>query len=366
MIKDHIAHEGLDIMEKRLASGKHLASQRIFGITPLQHGMEQQGEQVEAEQNRCEVLLTMAKVVLQMVALGLQDVVIFVCDLPAPTTCLCDGRDVVRTQAMIGDTAVVIPWFACFGIDHCALEPMDRQGIVTPTQEDVIDVTIHRHCRAAAVPTPSFPLGHPVVGLPACPPLIELGMGIRLARQDAMQALLLGQRTKRLLAVAIIAPYGHLMWRHGLGLVAEPPFARLLFAVLFGLPVLWHEVLGGQGDDVGAAWAHDDGGDRGVIIEGVTVRELPGETVRAMDGLGRKVGCAIECDSQVITQHTKVVEAAVLLETLEDFLKHGIEVARRDRIKQRADLIVTGDLFDAQQCLGVIAPFGVLQSALVL
>jgi hypothetical protein len=55
----------------------------------------------------------------------------------------------------------------------------------------------------------------------------------------------------------------------------------------------------------------------------------------------------------------------VLLETLEDFLKHGLEGARRDRIKPWADLIVTGNLLDAQQRLGVMASFGGLQSALV-
>lgn len=156
------------------------------------------------------------------------------------------------------------------------------------------------------------------------------------------------------------------MRRHGLGMFAAPPFACLLFAVLFGLPVLRHDVLGGQGDNVGASWAHDDGGDRGVIREGLPVGELPGEAVGAMDGFGRKVGRAIECDQQVITQHTQVVEQAVLLEPLEDLLKHGLEVARRDRIEQRTDLIVTGNLLDAQQGLGVIAPLGVLQAALVL
>ena len=100
--------------------------------------------------------------------------------------------------------------------------------------------------------------------------------------------------------------------------------------------------------------------------EGLTVREVPGEAVGAMDGLRREVGRAIECDSQGITQHTKMVEPAGLLESLDDFLKHGIEVARRNRIKQRADLIVPGNLLDAQQCLGVRAPLGVLQSALGL
>ena len=70
-------------------------------------------------------------------------------------------RDVVRAQAMIGDKAVVIQLFARFGIDHRELKPIDRQGIVTTTQEDVIDVTIQRHFREAAVPTPSCTLGQP-------------------------------------------------------------------------------------------------------------------------------------------------------------------------------------------------------------
>jgi hypothetical protein len=68
----------------------------------------------------------------------------------------------------------------------------------------------------------------------------------------------------------------------------------------------------------------------------------------------------------VIPQHTKVVAQAVLRETLKDLLQHGLEVARRKRIEQRTDLIVTGNLLDTQQRLGVIASFGVLQSALVL
>ena len=68
----------------------------------------------------------MAKIVLQMVPLGLQHIVIFVFDLPAPTAGLGDGCDVVRAQAMIGDKAVMIQLFARFGIGYRDLEPMDR------------------------------------------------------------------------------------------------------------------------------------------------------------------------------------------------------------------------------------------------
>jgi hypothetical protein len=49
-----------------------------------------------------------------------------------------------------------------------------------------------------------------------------------------------------------------------------------------------------------------------------------------------------------------------------DLNKHRIKVARRDRIEQCADLIVTGNLLYAEQGLGVILPFGMLQPALVL
>jgi|SoiMethySBSTD1v2_1073268.scaffolds.fasta_scaffold615323_1 hypothetical protein len=218
--------------------------------------------------------------------------------------------------------------------------------------------TIQRHCREAAVPTPSCPLGPTVVGLPAGPPLIARGMGSRLARHDAGPALVLGQRTKRLLAVASIAQSGHLMRRHRLGMFAEPPCARRLCAVLLGLPVLRHDVRGGQGDDVGASWAHDDGGERGVRREGVTGRAVPGEAVGAMDGLGRTGGRASEGDHQVITQPTTVVAQAVRLETLEELLQHGLAGARRAWIAPRTALMVTGHLRDAQQGLGVRAPLG--------
>ena len=56
---------------------------------------------------------------------------------------------------------------------------------------------------------------------------------------------------------------------------------------------------------------------------------------------------------------------AVLFKALKDLNKHGIEVAGCDGIEQRADLIVTGNLLHAQQGMGVIVPFGMLQSALV-
>jgi hypothetical protein len=57
---------------------------------------------------------------------------------------------------------------------------------------------------------------------------------------------------------------------------------------------------------------------------------------------------------------------AVLLQSLKDLDKHRIKSARRERIEEFSDLIVTGNLRHIEQGLGVIVPFGVLKPTLVL
>jgi hypothetical protein len=56
----------------------------------------------------------------------------------------------------------------------------------------------------------------------------------------------------------------------------------------------------------------------------------------------------------------------VLFKALKDLDKDCIEMAWCDRIEQRADLIITGNLLDPQQSLHVIVPFGLLQPALIV
>ena len=177
-------------MEKRLAPGKHTTKQRGRIIAPLSHRMEQQGQQVEAEQKRRQILLAMTNVVLQMIALRLEHIVVFVCDLPAPPTRLGHRHHVLGGQAMIGDTAIVREWFARFGIDDRDLEPIDRHGIVTPAQEDLVEVTHHRYVCEAPIPVARFTDGQRVVGLPKRYALIELGMGVGFARKDDVATML--------------------------------------------------------------------------------------------------------------------------------------------------------------------------------
>jgi hypothetical protein len=63
-----------------------------------------------------------------------------------------------------------------------------------------------------------------------------------------------------------------------------------------------------------------------------------------MNGFGRKVVGPIEGHQQLIAQDAKMRQHTVLFKAIKDLHKHGIEVARRDRIEELADLIVTGNV----------------------
>jgi hypothetical protein len=125
---------------------------------------------------------------------------------------------------------------------------------------------------------------------------------------------------------------------------------------------LVHDVLWREGNDLGVPGAHHHRGDGRVIIQGVPVRELTGETVRALDGLGGKVGCPIQGHQELIPEDTETVEQVGGGKVLKDLNKGGIEKARGNGIEERANLIVTGNLAHPKQGLGVIAPLGVISN----
>ena len=81
-----------------------------------------------------------------------------------------------------------------------------------------------------------------------------------------------------------------------------------------------------------------------MIVEGLAIGELPGKTVGAMKGLGRKVIGAVQGHQEWVAKDTNMGQQAMAFQAFKDLNKHGIEGTRRDRIEQRADLMVTWDL----------------------
>jgi hypothetical protein len=364
--KDHITHEGLDIIEKRLTPGEPWAEQGIRVIAPCQYRREQKGQEMETEPHRREVLLARPKVVRQMVALGLEHGVLVVCDLPAPPTRWRHMDNVVRRQAMMADTAIVRALCARGGMDHRDVAPIDRQGLVTPSQQYVVEVAHQRHFRDATIPAASFTLGHTAGGLPKRQALRARGMGVGLARKDAVATVVESQRTQGLVAGESIAQEGDAMGGPPRRMCGEPACARRPFTVLFGRPVLRHDGLGGQGDALRLTGADDHRGDGGVIIEGGAIGELAGETMVTMNGLGRQGVGTIQGHQAWVVKVANMGQHAVLCKALTAIQTHRSESARRERVEQLAALMITGNLLPTQQGVDVIWTLGLLQGALVV
>ncbi len=243
--KHHITGQGSHILKKRLASRQHLTKECVLLIAPFQHRMEQEGQQIETEHRRREILLAVAEVMFEMVALGLKHVVVFVFNFPPSTTGLCHLCHILRTETVIGDKGVVIELLARFGIDHGHLDPIDRECVLTVLQQDIIDEAIACHFRQATLPATLFILGDGTLRLPKGQAVIKLGMRVRLTHQDKVETLVESQRTKRLLAVEIIAHQGHVMRDQCSSMLSNPTLACGLLTVLFRMPILRHDVFGG-------------------------------------------------------------------------------------------------------------------------
>ncbi len=79
---------------------------------PVQHGVDQGGQDNEARQQGRQVLLAVPVVVLEVVALGHQGVVVLVFDLPVAAPGLGDLRYVAVAQRQVGRKGVAVQHLA--------------------------------------------------------------------------------------------------------------------------------------------------------------------------------------------------------------------------------------------------------------
>jgi hypothetical protein len=154
------------------------------------------------------------------------------------------------------------------------------------------------------------------------------------------------------------------MGRSRLGMCGQPACARGACTVLCAMPILWPDVLRGQGKDLGVSRAHQHRGDGGMIREGWALAEPTGETGLTRNDGGRKVVGASEGHAPLIAKAPKMRPHAVLCKALKDLKQHRLEVAGCDRIEPRSALMVTGNLSHAPQGVGVMVACGALRTRL--
>jgi hypothetical protein len=85
-----------------------------------------------------------------------------------------------------------------------------------------------------------------------------------------------------------------------------------------------------------------------------------------LESLGGKGGRAIQGHQELIPEDPKTVKQVVRRKAPKDLNKDRIEMARGDRIEEGTDVIVTGNLRDAKQGVGVMAALVGLELTLVL
>ena len=74
-------------VEEGFARGQVEPQEVVLLIKQLQHRVEQQRQDVECGQKRSQMLLTVPKIVFQVVALGLKGVIVLVLHLPPGAPC---------------------------------------------------------------------------------------------------------------------------------------------------------------------------------------------------------------------------------------------------------------------------------------
>lgn len=128
-LKEQVTGERADIVEEGCTRAEFLADGMIDGIGHIENGVQQESQQVEREQNGREIVLAVTKVVFQMIAIVLQDVMALVLGFPAGTTGV-DGGDHARVvEEMIGNELVEVESFPGFLLHNRDFTPVDQEGI---------------------------------------------------------------------------------------------------------------------------------------------------------------------------------------------------------------------------------------------
>ena len=86
-----------------------------------------------------EVLFAVAEVVFEVIALGLEGVVVFVLDLPASPARGDDALHVLVGEGEVGDEGVEVEDFSLV-VGHGQFAPVDFEGVVSVGQGDLVGV----------------------------------------------------------------------------------------------------------------------------------------------------------------------------------------------------------------------------------
>ncbi len=329
----------------------------------VQQRVKQQGEEIEGRQQGGEMLLAVPEIVRQVIALGLEGVVVLVLDLPAGAAGAHDLGNVAGVDRAVARKGVVIHDLAvrCGGGQ---LAPVHLEGIGAVAQRHFVHEAVGIGVGPFALPALDGERLHLTAGGQPRHPLIQRFVGIGLAHQDKIQPLPEDGFAQRLLTVEVVAQDRDAQGAVTRTELGEPTFGRGGLAILFLMAVLREDKLRLQGQYPRIARRHDHRRHDAVGIGDAAVGMLGNAALRAMDLGGRKILGTVHRHQQIAADAAIGLQMTVLTQHLHHGGKDRQHRRGRNRVEQIPDLVVARDLRYPKQGQGVVAPLRYLQGAL--
>ena len=146
----------------------------------------------------------------------------------------------------------------------------------------------------------------------------------------------------------------------------QPALGGRGLAILLRRPVLRDDECRLERNDLVMAGRHQRRGQQAVEILNLALAAEAGRALRAMDLARAVIRRAVERDQHTPVEPAEHVEATIdVPELIEGRGKHRMQQHRRGRIEHIADVVVTGDLGEAEQAGGVGVPMAGLELALM-
>jgi len=359
--EDQIGRDRCELAEEVVAGPKLGPCVTPEFIADVANGMEGEGQQVQAHQDGCEILLPVSEVVLKVVTLVLQDIERLVLDFPPGPATGGKFDDGVGTDGQIGDKVVAIRRLA-LGIDDLDLEPVDRQRIPAVAQRHAPQPAIAMN--EALLATLNRLLEHRQGG--ADQVFLDRLVRLRLADEQDVAGGRHNGLADRLSGEQVVAEVDRIERGIALTMGGQPPLCRPILAILLLRPVPRDDEFGIQRDNLVMPGRHQRRRQHAVVILLPAVASDPGRAVRAMNLPRTMILRAVERNQHAPIKAAEHVEAAVDPLKLGDGFREGrMQQRRGDRVEYVADVVVAGDFGDAEQAGAVGAAMRFLKLALM-
>jgi hypothetical protein len=143
------------------------------------------------------------------------------------------------------------------------------------------------------------------------------------------------------------------------------PPDRPAFAVLLLVPVLGHDEFRFQRHHPVVVGRHDRRRQHRMEVLGLVLAPLAGRAVPTPHLARPMIFRAVQGDQHMIPKLAKVLQATATLQFRRHLGEDRMEVVGIDRVQQRPDMVVAGDLVQAEQRLAIRPPLALLQTALM-